>query len=38
MACGVSVTVGLCFETKSCGENESHEESCERRSYSRECD
>jgi len=35
----VCVSVGLCFEPKTCGEKQyrSHEESCER-SYSRECD
>jgi hypothetical protein len=38
MSACVSVTVGLAFEPKSsCGEQE-HEEECERRSYSRECD
>ncbi len=39
MAC-VNVCVGLeVWQPKSCGEQHySHEESCERRSYSRECD
>jgi hypothetical protein len=39
MSACVSVTVGLCFEPKPCGEKQySHEESCERKSYSHECD